>query len=157
MGRAGQTFARARVLGAPEVLGYSGRVSGWSQWVGLFVAGGGGACLRHLLAQRVDAAVAEALAGRGLPHAGIVAVNLVGCLAIGALAAVLPPGPWRTVVLVGLLGGFTTYSSFALLSVELAGAARWGALGWQIGLHLLGGMLMVSLGAALAQLLVPAK
>jgi CrcB protein len=131
-------------------------VSGWLQWGGLFVAGGGGACLRHLLAQRVDAALAARLGG-GLPHAGILVVNLVGCLAIGALAAGLPAGPWRTIVIVGLLGGFTTYSSFALLTVELAGAGRWGGLGWQIGLHLIGGMLMVVLGAALVGLFVPAR
>ena len=132
-------------------------MSGWLQWGGLFVAGGGGACLRHLLAQRVDAWLSTALAGPGLPHAGILVVNLVGCLAIGALAAAMPAGPWRTIVLVGLLGGFTTYSSFALLSVDLAGAGRWGALGWQVGLHLLGGLVMVALGAALVGLFVPAR
>ena len=132
-----------RVLGAGAGLRYSGQVSGWLQWVGLFAAGGVGVCLRWWLARLVDGA------GWGLPHAGTLVVNLVGCLAIGALAAGLAPGPLRTILLVGLLGGLTTYSSFALLSVELAEAGRWAPLAWQLGLHVLGGLGMVVLGAAI--------
>lgn len=121
-------------------------MSGWLQWGGLFVAGGVGVCLRWLLARLVDGA------GWRLPYAGTLVVNLVGCLAIGALAAGLPAGPGRTIVLVGLLGGLTTYSSFALLTVELAEAGRWLPLAWQLGLHVVGGMVMVALGAALVGL-----
>ena len=71
---------------------------------------------------------------------------------IGALAAWMTPGPARTIVLAGLLGGFTTYSTFALLTVELAESGRWTPLGWQLGLHLIGGAAMVALGAALVGL-----
>jgi len=123
-------------------------VSSWLHWCGLFAAGGLGACLRHLLTLRVDAGAPA------LPYAGTLTVNLLGCLAIGALAAALPPGPWRTVVLAGLLGGFTTYSSFALLGVELASDGRWAPLAWQVGLHVLGGAAMVAIGAALVGLWV---
>jgi fluoride exporter len=153
---------RARALGSGRRLtvgrgaAYHGRVHTAAQWAGLFVAGGCGVCLRHLLAQMVDGRLAQVFAARALPHAGMLAVNLLGCLAIGALAAVMPAGPVRTIVLVGLLGGFTTYSSFALVSVELADGARWGAFGWQIGLHLAGGMAMVALGAWLARMVAPA-
>lgn len=138
-----------RVLGSGAGLRYSEQVSGWLQWVGLFAAGGVGVCLRWLLARSVDGA---GWAG-GLPHAGTLVVNLVGCLAIGALAAGLAAGPLRTILLVGLLGGLTTYSSFALLSVELAEAGRWSPLAWQLGLHMVGGMLMVVLGAAVVGLM----
>lgn len=124
-------------------------MTAWWHWAGLFAAGGCGACLRYLLALRVDRVAAQAL-----PHAGTLVVNLAGCLAIGALAAVLPPGTGRTVALAGLLGGFTTYSTFALLSVELLQAGRWGALGLQLGLHVGGGALLVALGAWLAGLVV---
>ncbi len=120
----------------------------WLHWAGLFAAGGVGVCLRHVLVRCVDAAAWA----RAMPHAGTLVVNLVGCLAIGALAAAMAPGPARTIVLVGLLGGFTTYSSFALLGVELAEAGRWVPLAWQLGLHVVGGMLMVVLGAALVGL-----
>ena len=78
-------------------------MSGWLQWVGLFAAGGAGVCLRSLLARSVDAAGWS----QGLPHAGTLVVNLAGCLAIGALAAWLAPGPVRTIVLVGLLSPAT--------------------------------------------------
>jgi CrcB protein len=101
--------------------------------------------LRHVLALRIDASLGPA----ALPYAGTLVVNMIGCLAIGALAAWLSPGPIRTIVLAGLLGGFTTYSTFALLTVELAGSGRWNPLGWQLGLHLVGGAAMVALGAAL--------
>lgn len=63
---------------------------------------------------------------------GTMTVNLVGCLAIGALAT------WfshkadlsetvRLAVLVGFLGGFTTFSSFGLDTLRLLEAGRMGA------------------------------
>ncbi len=126
-----------------------------AQWAGLFVAGGCGVCLRHALAQVVDERLARVFAERALPNAGMLAVNLLGCLAIGALASALPAGHVRTIVLVGLLGGFTTYSSFALVSLELATSGRWPALAWQLGLHLAGGLMMVALGAWIVRTLLP--
>jgi len=119
-------------------------VGAWWHWVALFAAGGCGACLRHALSAAIDRW------GGALPHAGTLAVNALGCLAIGALATLLVPGPARVIVLAGLLGGLTTYSSFALLTVDLAGSGRWGAAAWQVGLHLVGGALLVVLGARLA-------
>ncbi len=121
-------------------------MSAWWQWAGLFAAGGCGACLRHALSQAIERA------GPGLPAAGTLVVNAIGCLAIGALASLLAQGPGRTIALAGLLGGFTTYSAFALLTVELAQAGRWGALAWQLGLHVVGGALLVVLGAYAASL-----
>ena len=123
---------------------YSCWVSAWWQWGGLFAAGGLGVCLRHALAGWVDGAGVSTL-----PGVGVLAANLGGCLAIGALAAALPAGPVRMVLLVGLLGGFTTYSSFALQTVALAETGRLTPLVWQLGLHLVGGAAMVMLGAAL--------
>jgi CrcB protein len=52
--------------------------------------------------------------------AGIVAVNLVGCFLIGVLAGLVASDRialrlhWREFVFVGLLGGFTTFSTFGL-------------------------------------------
>ncbi|MBZ5711073.1 fluoride efflux transporter FluC [Nannocystis pusilla] len=119
-------------------------MSAW-HWAGLFAAGGCGVCLRFALALRVDR-WAEAT----LPHVGTLAVNLLGCLAIGVLAPLLSQGPGRAIVVAGLLGGFTTYSTFALVTVELAGAARWTPLAVQLALHVGGGALMVALGSWLA-------
>jgi CrcB protein len=119
-------------------------MTAWWHWVGLFAAGGCGVCLRLVLSLRVDRWAAATL-----PQAGTLAVNLAGCFLIGLLAPMLPQGPGRMIAIVGLLGGFTTYSTFALLGVELAETSRWGPLAWQLGLHLGGGALMVIAGARL--------
>lgn len=52
---------------------------------------------------------------------GTMAVNLLGCLLIGLLASYrqpLEPGV-RLFLMVGLLGGFTTFSTFALETLTL--------------------------------------
>jgi fluoride exporter len=57
--------------------------------------------------------------------AATVVVNLVGCCVIGALAGLIASGhlsmrtQWREFVFVGLLGGFTTFSTFGLDTVTL--------------------------------------
>ena len=93
-------------------------------WLLLALAGGAGTLAR--------AAVTEAalrLCGPSFPW-GTALVNALGALAFGAIVAaakartVLPAG-LDTVLLVGLLGGFTTFSSYAFQAVEL----------WQSGRH----------------------
>jgi len=55
---------------------------------------------------------------------GTLVVNVIGCAAIGMLAAWAPrwglPEPWRIGLQVGVLGGFTTFSSFGLETFRLA-------------------------------------
>ena len=56
---------------------------------------------------------------------GTFAVNLVGCVAFGAIAGAaeqrMPLSPeLRALLLIGLLGGFTTFSSYAFESIALA-------------------------------------
>ena len=113
-------------------------------WV--FLAGGLGATLRVVLAGVVDVRLSERL-----PYAGTLVVNLVGCLAIGVAAAAIPPGTVRTAVVGGLLGGFTTYSAFALFSYELIRDERLGVLAAQIGLHLVLGVVCVAVGMMLGR------
>jgi CrcB protein len=85
----------------------------------IIAAGGGvGSVLRYLLA-----GAAQRLTGSVLPI-GTMTVNVVGCLAIGLVAAYFA-GPqlvraeWRLGLMVGLLGGFTTFSSFSFETVAL--------------------------------------
>lgn len=56
----------------------------------------------------------------------VLAINIVGSLCLGYLAEVLGPDRlWRLFLGVGVLGGFTTFSTFAMdaLGEEFAGAA----------------------------------
>ena len=71
---------------------------------------------------------AARLLGHGVPW-GTLMVNVAGSFAFGAIAGYFRsrgtlPGGLETILLVGLLGGFTTYSSFAFQTVELLSAGR---------------------------------
>ncbi len=86
-----------------------------------WIAAGGalGACLRWLLSSAVQARTASTF-----PF-GTLAVNVLGCAAIGALAAWLhapehPHEELRLFLVVGVLGGFTTMSACAWETVSLA-------------------------------------
>lgn len=91
-------------------------------------AGGVGAVSRHLLVERVRAAWPD------VPLA-IGAVNVLGCLGFGLVAA-LASGRWPPVVtaalLSGFFGAFTTFSSFAHQGVELLHGGRWLAFGLDV-------------------------
>ena len=66
--------------------------------------------------------------GAGFPY-GTLAVNLAGAFLIGLLqqlAGALIPEAVRLVLVVGVLGGMTTYSAFAYETVRLMTLAEWG-------------------------------
>ena len=79
------------------------------------VAAGGavGSVARYLIATQV-----MSWTGGGFPF-GTLAVNLLGCAIMGLLAEAAalfwsPPPEMRSFLMVGVLGGLTTFSSFAL-------------------------------------------
>ncbi len=124
-------------------------------WALLWVGAGGfvGAILRYLLGGWVQRLTPAA----GFP-AGTLAVNVLGCLAIGIIAGLvelrhgLGTGV-RLFLLVGLLGGFTTFSSFAWETLDLA---RLGALApalANVGLQVVLGLAAAWAGLALTRLL----
>lgn len=85
----------------------------------VMLGGALGSGARHLTGR-----AALALTGPGWPW-GTLTVNIVGGLAMGLLAGLLARlggggEPWRLFVGVGVLGGFTTFSSFSLDAVTLA-------------------------------------
>lgn len=64
-----------------------------------------------------------ALLGRGFPY-GTLAVNVLGCLLMGFLFVLFlerfsSDGVLRAGVLIGVLGGFTTFSSFSIETFNL--------------------------------------
>lgn len=117
----------------------------------MIAAGGGiGAVLRHALNQ-----IVQARFGAQYPY-GIFLVNVLGCLTIGLVAGLLASARlhWnettRTFVVVGVLGGFTTFSSFGLDTFTLArGGHTTAAFANAVG-QLVLGLAAVWLGFALA-------
>jgi CrcB protein len=91
----------------------------------------------------------------GWPWATLL-VNLTGCLLLGALSAALaarsPEPSWvRPFLGVGVLGGYTTYSTFAVEVVDLVDdGAVVIAVGYVL-LSVLGGVAAVALGALAAR------
>ena len=75
-------------------------------WV--FLGGGLGAALRWL--------VSGYLSSSSNFPTGTFTVNMIGCLLIGILSAFLfeNSSRWELLLVVGFLGGFTTFSSFGL-------------------------------------------
>lgn len=89
---------------------------------------------------------------------GTLIVNLVGCFLAGLLFYLmldryLVNPTVRTVVLIGLLGGFTTFSSFGLQTFTLLRDGEMGLALLNIGVSNLGGLLLVWVGYSLAKIL----
>lgn len=88
---------------------------------------------------------------------GTLAVNVLGCLAIGLFSGIaeqrrLFDPELRWFVVVGILGGFTTFSAFAYETAALAQDGRLAGALLNIGLQIFFGLLAVRLGGLLARL-----
>lgn len=82
------------------------------------VGGAAGSVLRFWLSTWV-----HSFAGRAFPY-GTLAVNVLGCLAMGFLFVLLverlsDDTVLRAGILIGVLGGFTTFSSFSIETFNL--------------------------------------
>jgi CrcB protein len=115
--------------------------------LGVAVAGACGAVLRYL----VDHVVQRRL-DRGFPF-GILAVNTSGSLLLGLLTgSALHHGvspTWLTVAGTGLIGSYTTFSTFTFDSVRLAEDRRWSATAGNVVAGLGLGLAAAALGLAL--------
>jgi fluoride exporter len=98
------------------------------QVVGLGLIAGGGAI--GALARYGLGGVVQKWAGPGFPW-GTVGVNLLGCFLFGLATTFLISdrfaldARWRLFVLVGFMGAFTTFSTFAYETVELMQKSQW--------------------------------
>ena len=87
---------------------------------------------------------------------GTLAANLVGGYLIGVALEffvhrdAIPP-EWRLFVIVGFLGGLTTFSSFSAEAVELLRSREVGWTLMLVGTHLIGSLAMTYLGILTVQ------
>jgi CrcB protein len=84
-------------------------------WLGVALAGGAGAVLRFL----VDEAVRARRPGGAFP-AGILVVNVSGALALGLVAGLALGHDAALVIGTGLVGAYTTFSTWMLDTVAAA-------------------------------------
>jgi len=106
-----------------------------------------GAVLRYAVSGWINAHV------RAFPL-GTLVVNALGCLLIGVLMGAVDagrelPDAWRFFLVLGLLGAFTTFSTFGYEAVELIRAERLGAAVLSIAANVVVGIVAVVVGRAL--------
>ncbi len=119
----------------------------------LLVGAGGfvGAALRYLVGSGV-----YNLSGHASFPYGTLAVNIVGCFLIGLLAGfaetrqLLGEGT-RAFIIIGLLGGFTTFSAFGYETVALVRDGLLAAAVANVGLQVALGLVAVWIGLRVSQ------
>ncbi|MBK7188446.1 MAG: fluoride efflux transporter CrcB [bacterium] len=123
-----------------------------TELINLALVGGGGA-LGAMARYGLGGLVHRNAALAGFPF-GTLAVNLLGCLLIGlgagladARQAFTPEA--RLFVFVGLLGGFTTFSSFGYETIALLRDHELLRAGLNVGINVFAGLALVWLGYAL--------
>jgi CrcB protein len=117
----------------------------------LLVGSGGfvGAVFRYALGGVVHRQLPAAI----FPY-GTLCVNLLGCFLIGALAGLSDSRQFftpelRAFVFIGLLGGFTTFSTFGFETVSLARDGDTLRAGANVAVQVLLGLMLVWLGYGL--------
>lgn len=112
-------------------------------WVGL--GGMAGSVARYLLSGWLTKTL-----GPAFPF-GTLAVNLIGSLLLGAIMAIalhtatIGPGA-QLGLTTGVMGGFTTYSTFNFETLRLLEERQWAVAGLYIGATLLGCLVVGWLG-----------
>jgi fluoride exporter len=109
-------------------------------WVAVGLLGGVAAAARFVLDHEVS------VRWRGDFPLGILAVNLLGAFAIGVVAGSTLDGETATIVTGGVIGSFTTFSTWVLDSHRLALADRAGLAWANIAVSVVAGFCAVALG-----------
>jgi CrcB protein len=110
-------------------------------WILIGLGGALGSIARHA----TNVAVHQLAPALRFPL-GTVAVNLVGCCVIGALAGLVASGrvpmrlPAREFLFVGVLGGFTTFSTCGLDTVTLVRSGDVGLAFCDVAAQVAGGL-----------------
>lgn len=121
------------------------------QYVVLGLGGALGTMLRFGLGTFVDQRT------EGTFPWGTILVNISGCFIIGFINAItapearlLVPTLLRQFIMIGILGGYTTFSSFSLQTLNLAQQQEWPAAIGNVLISVVSCLLSVWLGATLA-------
>ena len=117
----------------------------------VFLGAGLGGVMRFLISSNLQ----KALSDWGFPI-GTFFVNLSGCLLIGFLAQLMefknfPQNEFRAFFLIGILGGYTTFSSFGYETLALIKSGEYLYAGLNALLQVALGLVCVWLGSILAK------
>lgn len=122
-----------------------------NNYLAIAIGGALGACLRFACYEWM-----AHLFGRAFPF-GTLLVNILGSFAIGLLYGLLiteqlAPNPWRIFIGIGILGAFTTFSTFSMDTVLMLQQGSWFKAGANIVLNLVLCLTLTWLGLKLATL-----
>ena len=124
-------------------------------WIFVTVGGATGALARYWLSGWVNAAIA------GFFPIGTLLVNVVGSLLLGfgmqAMEAVPVSAEVRTMLTIGFLAAFTTFSTFSYETVMLLRDGDWTRATLYTGLSLVLGLTAVLVGIGAASVLLRAR
>jgi CrcB protein len=121
-------------------------------WIAVAVGGALGSVARH----GVNKLVHQTWPLLRFPLATFV-VNIVGCCVIGLLAGFVASGRlpmrtvWREFLFVGILGGFTTFSTFGLDTITLMRGNDSGQAVLNVIAHVVGGLAGVYIGFVMVE------
>lgn len=118
----------------------------WSNILLIALGGGTGAAFRYVVSTLPMLRLSN-----GFPL-GTLTVNLLGCFLIGLLySRVVEWGEWvQPLILIGFLGGFTTFATFGLESYKMMTESKWILLSTYILVSNIVGFFLVFIGAKLA-------
>ena len=114
------------------------------------LAGLAGTLLRYWLSEAVSSRYGETFPW------GTIAVNVIGCLVTGVVFALTEEGSLvsptvRAVLMIGLLGGFTTFSAYGLQTFTLLRDGEFGLALLNVAMSNVLGMCMVWVGYVLGR------
>jgi len=115
------------------------------------LAGAAGTLARYVISTLFERDVVA-----GMPW-GVFVANMTGALLFGLIWSASEERGWisenlRVVALVGFLGAFTTFSTFAFDNVQMARSTEWGWFAANMLLTNIGGLAAVYLGFRLARI-----
>ncbi len=125
------------------------------QYLVIGLGGALGSMLRFGVGTWIDSSVSKG--GQIFPW-GTIVVNITGCFIIGFIATISAAGEGRAMIsplmrqfiMIGILGGYTTFSSFSLQTLTLAQDGQLGGAAANVLLSVVLCLLGVWLGAMLA-------